>query len=182
MNTYALAFALTFVLGGLALAVGPWWGLLVVGFAVGLMLRPGYPGALFWPGFLGGAALWALGALWFGLSAGGLPALIAELLGLGSETVLGVVIAVVGGLSAGLFAMLGSYLRAVVQGAPPADGEKVVRNARVGRPILPVEINRRVAARKDRLPRKPLVIIVFAVPERWGFCFGRNLPHDNQTT
>ena len=115
MKLYPLAFALIFVAGLIGLAVGPWWTLAAVALVVGLVLRPRTPGVMFWPGLLAGAALWAIGALWYGADAGELPGLVAELLGVRSALGIGAVVALVGGLTAGLFTLLGAYARAVIQ-------------------------------------------------------------------
>lgn len=116
MKTLLAAAALIFVLGVVGMALGPWYLLPAVSFAVGAALRTRTPGAMFGAGLVAGAALWAGGALWYGLSAGELPALVAELFGVGSALTLGAVVALAGGLTAGLFALLGAYSRAVVQG------------------------------------------------------------------
>lgn len=122
MNAYLTAFLVVLLAGAIALLVGPYEGLLAVGFAGGLVVRPRYPVGVFAVTSVAGAALWAVGALWFGADAGHLPGMIAELLGVGSALSLGVVVSLVGGVSAGLFALLGTYLRLSVQGVPPPRG------------------------------------------------------------
>ena len=119
MQTYLLAFGWILGLGLVGLAVGPWWTLAAVAFAVGLALRPRRAGGMFAPGALAGAALWGGGALWFGLSAGELPGHVAELFGLGSGAGLAAVVCAVGAFTAGAFAVCGAYLRAVVRGPTP---------------------------------------------------------------
>ena len=115
-NASALAAAIIFVGGLIGSVLGGWWLLAAIAFVVGLATRTRWPAALLLAGFVAGAALWALGALWFGASAGSLPSLIAQLFGVGSPLALGILVAVAGGLTAGLFASLGAYARAVVRG------------------------------------------------------------------
>lgn len=113
-----IALAVILVLGLIAVSIGPWWWLAVVAFGVGFVVRPRRAGSLFFSGLLAGALVYAVGALIFSLGDATLPARIAELFGLGSAVVLGFVIALVGGVSAGVAALLGGYTRAVVQGRP----------------------------------------------------------------
>lgn len=122
VNAYLTVFLVVLLAGAVALLVGPYGGLLAVGFVGGLVVRPRYPAGAFAVAFVAGAALWAAGALWFGAGAGRLPDMIAELLGVGSALSLGAVVSLVGGVSAGLFALLGTYVRLSVQGVPPPRG------------------------------------------------------------
>jgi len=120
-----IAFVLTIVLGLLAIAIGTWWWFLVVATAIGFAVRARHPSMLFWTMLLAGAAVYALGALWFSIGGGDLPSRIAEIFKVGSAGVLLLVTSIVGGLSAGLFGALGAYLRVVLQGKPQklvADG------------------------------------------------------------
>ena len=111
-----LAFGLLLVLGFISHLFLSWVWFLPLAAVVGFAVRPSIPGSLFWSGFLAGAIIWASGALFYGSGGGELPARIAELFGLGSALVLGIVISIVGGLSGGLFMVAGAYLRATIQG------------------------------------------------------------------
>ncbi len=101
-------------LGFLLLLIAPWWMLLVVAFAYGVSRPRVSPGLAFWPGLLVGAILYLIGALWYGGGEGALAGMLGELFGLGSATGLYLLTAVLGGLSAGVFTMLGAYARAVI--------------------------------------------------------------------
>jgi len=115
MRTWVQASLAILVLGLIGLILGPWWTLAVVAFLVGVSVRFAVPGRSFWIGMVTGFVLWGGAAAWFDLTGGSLPTMIAELFGLGTGLVLGVVIALFGGLTAGIFALLGSYLRATIQ-------------------------------------------------------------------
>ena len=105
--------------GALALAVGAWWWLAVLA----LVLATALPGRRAWLNFLvalfAGAALYALAALWVKDGDSNLDSMIAELFKLGSAGALLAVVALVGGLTTGLSALTGSYLRQVIK---PAQG------------------------------------------------------------
>lgn len=113
-----IAFLLTLVLGLLSISMGAWWWFLVVAAAVGFGVRARHPSMLFWTMLLAGAAVYALGALWFSMGEGDLPSRVAEIFKVGSAGLLLLVTSIIGGLSAGLFGALGSYLRVVIQGKP----------------------------------------------------------------
>ena len=107
-----------FVLVLLCLLVGAWWWPAVVAFAYGVWRGRQAPGWRFWPAFLVGFLVWLLGAVWYGGGAGTLPDALAQLLGLGSAVVLHLIVALLGGLLVGLFAMLGAYGAAVIRPTP----------------------------------------------------------------
>ena len=110
-----LALLVLTVVTIVALLFGVWWWTAVVAFAYGLWRGQLAPGYRFWPAFLVGFVLWGAGALWFGGGAGTLPQSLAVLFGLGTAWALHLVIAMVGGLLLGVFAMLGAYTFAVVR-------------------------------------------------------------------
>ncbi len=116
LKTPVLAFLILLVMGLVVHLTVSWIWFLPLSLLVGLALRPSIPGALFWSGLLAGALVWGLGALFYGSGASTLPQNIAALFGLGSAAVLALVICLVGGLSGGLFMLLGAYLRATIQG------------------------------------------------------------------
>ncbi len=100
----------------LLLLLAPWWVLMVVAFAYGCSRARVSPGFAFWPGLLVGALIYLLGALWYG-GGGELPGMLGRVFSLGSAGGLYALTALVGGLSAGAFAMLGAYARAALRPA-----------------------------------------------------------------
>ena len=109
-----LALAALALATWLALAFGDWWWPAVIAFAYGLWRGQIGPGWRFWPAFAIGFGVWFLGSLWYGSGAGSLPAMLGNLLGVGSASALHLVQGLVGGLLVGTFAMLGAYTLAVV--------------------------------------------------------------------
>ena len=98
------------------LLVAPWWSLAAVAFVFGLAWRSVSPGLAFWPGLLSGAIAFLLGAVLFSGAGGStLPDMLGELFGLGGRGGLYAVLALVGGLLAGLSAMTGAYAGAAVK-------------------------------------------------------------------
>ena len=102
------------VLAVVALLLAPWWGLAVVSLLYGLAWRTTSPGLAFWPGLSVGAVAFLLGAVLFG-GTGDLPDMLAELFGLGGRWSLFLVMALVGGLLAGVCAMTAAYASAVAR-------------------------------------------------------------------
>ena len=103
---------LIFVLASAAQLDLPWWSLAVVAFVVGLAIAPSGKVA-FWAGFVGAALSWVLPAAWLAYQNDGLLAhRVAQLLPLGGSSVALVLVAgVVAGLSGGLAALAGCWLR-----------------------------------------------------------------------
>ncbi|MDO7849117.1 hypothetical protein Q5H92_22330 [Hymenobacter sp. M29] len=99
----------------------PWWSLAVVAFVVGLAIAPTGRVA-FWAGFGGAALSWLLPAAWLTYQNDGLLAhRVAELLPLGgSVPALVLVAGLVAGLSGGLAALAGAWLRQAFQSQPLA--------------------------------------------------------------
>lgn len=91
----------------------PWWSLAIMAFLVALLVRQG-AGRAFLSAFIALFLLWGGLALWIDIrNTSSLSARIGELLGLGSNTLLLVLITgFIGALVAGFAAMSGSYLRA----------------------------------------------------------------------
>ena len=112
----SLLFVLVYpVVALLTLLVTPWWSLAVVSLVFGVAWRSVSPGLAFWPGLLVGASVFLVGAVFFGgAGASSLPDMLAELFGLGGRWALFAVVALVGGLVAGLSMMTGAYASATV--------------------------------------------------------------------
>lgn len=89
-----------------------WWIIAIAAFLAALLIHQ-KAGKAFLSGFAGVFLLWVVLALWIDLNnAGNLSSRIAQLLGIGSSSFLLILITgVVGGLTGGLAAMSGSYLR-----------------------------------------------------------------------
>ena len=98
----------------IALLFAPWWSLAVVSLVFGLAWRSVAPGLAFWPGLTVGAVVFAIGAVFSGAGASSLPDMLAALFGLGGRWALFAVVALIGGLVAGLSMMTGAYASATV--------------------------------------------------------------------
>ena len=111
---------LVFVLGSSLQLVLPWWSLPAVAFGVGLALAPS-GGAAFGAGFGGAALSWLLPAAWLAYQNQGLLAhRVAQLLPLGGSTPALVAVAgLVAGLSGGLAALAGAWLRLALRPRAP---------------------------------------------------------------
>ncbi|MCG2616663.1 hypothetical protein LZZ85_20355 [Terrimonas sp. NA20] len=107
--TALLLTALLSFVGGL---YAPWWSLALMSFLVAVLVAQ-RPGKAFLAGFLALFLLWGCVALWLDVrNKGLLSARIGELLGLGSSSILLILVtALIGGLVAGFAALTGSYLR-----------------------------------------------------------------------
>src|SRR4051812_48572077 len=107
-----LSVLLTAALSFLAGLFLPWWSIALIAFAVALLIPQRIPTA-FLSGFLGIFLFWGGLALWIDTGNEGiLSRKIAELLPLGGESLLLILVtALVGGLVGGFAAMSGSSLR-----------------------------------------------------------------------
>ncbi len=109
---FLTALLLTALLSFVAGLYAPWWTLAIMSFLVGLLIAQ-RPGKAFLAGFFALFLLWGCVALWLDIrNKGVLSGRIGELLGVGNNSMLLVLItALIGGLVAGFAALSGSYLR-----------------------------------------------------------------------
>jgi|SRR6218665_3851435 len=109
---FIAALLLTALLSFVSGLYMPWWSLAIVAFLVGILIHQ-KPGKAFLAGFLAVFLLWGSLALWIDIrNTHILSARIGELLGVGSNAMLLILItALIGGLVAGFAAMSGSYFR-----------------------------------------------------------------------
>jgi hypothetical protein len=109
---FLTALLLTALLSFVAGLYAPWWSLAIMSFLVAVLVAQ-RPGKAFLAGFFALFLLWGCIALWLDIrNKGLLSARIGELLGLGSNSMLLILVtALIGGLVAGFAALSGSYLR-----------------------------------------------------------------------
>lgn len=109
---FLVALVLTIILSFIAGLYFPWWSIAITAFLVALLVHQKAWKA-FLSGFLGLFLLWAALAEWIDIKNDNiLSARIAELLGIGHNSLLLVLITgLAGGLVAGFAALSGSYLR-----------------------------------------------------------------------
>lgn len=116
---FLVATILTAVLAFIAglLSFSPWWGFAIASLLVAVLVHQ-KAGKAFLAGYTGVFLLWAGLAWWIDMKNNGvLSAKIASVLPLGGNAVyLILVTALIGGLVAGLAAVMGSYLRATKSG------------------------------------------------------------------
>jgi len=116
-KTPIIAFCVLLIGGLIVHLLGAWWWFAILAFLVGVALRPTYPSSLFGSGFFAGALVWLIGIFIYSSGESALPQQIAELFSLGSAFVLGIVLCIIGGITGGLFCVLGAYSRALIQPA-----------------------------------------------------------------
>jgi len=110
---FSLSFLLTALLSFIAGLYFPWWSIAVAAFIVALLVNQ-KAGLAFVSAFFAMLLLWSGLAWWINVNNENILSLkIAELLGIGNNTSLLVLITgIIGGLVGGLAAMSGSFLRA----------------------------------------------------------------------
>lgn len=109
---FLAALILTALLSFIAGLYLPWWGIAIAAFAVGVLIIQ-KAGISFLSGFLGVLLLWSGLSFWIDTrNEGILSARIGELLGIGSNSFLLILITgFIGGLVGGFAAMSGTFLR-----------------------------------------------------------------------
>jgi len=110
---FSVSFLLTAVLSFIAGLYFPWWSIAIAAFIVALLVNQ-KAGMAFVSAFFAMLLLWSGLAWWINVNNENILSLkIAELLGIGNNTFLLVLITgIIGGLVGGLAAMSGSFLRA----------------------------------------------------------------------
>ena len=109
-----VAFVLIIIAGYLLTRFGPWYLIALAGLLGGLILKNQWSGLLI--GFLGGFSLWGIHIGFLtGFSESDLPARMAQLFTLPSETILILVSALVGGLVIGFAGAAGGSLARVLK-------------------------------------------------------------------
>jgi hypothetical protein len=119
MLKYVLSIVVTALMAFVSGLYLPWWGIAIAAFLVSAAI-PQKPTFSFLSGFLGVFLLWEVLAWWIDNKNNGiLSQKVAALLGLGSSSVLLIVItSVVGALVAGFAALAGTYLRRLIYPVP----------------------------------------------------------------
>lgn len=122
MSKYVLSIIVTALLAFVSGLYMPWWGIAVAAFLVSAAI-PQRPAFSFLSGFLGVFLLWEVLAWWIDNKNNGiLSQKVSSLFGMGSSTVLLIVItSILGALVAGFAALAGSYLRRLIYPVPTAD-------------------------------------------------------------
>ena len=115
MLKYILSILVTALLSFVSGLYMPWWGIAIAAFLVSAAI-PQKPAFSFLSGFLGVFLLWEVLAWWIdNKNSGILSQKMASILGLGSSSLLLIIItSLIGALVAGFAALAGSYFRRIV--------------------------------------------------------------------
>jgi hypothetical protein len=115
MLKYILSILVTALLSFVSGLYMPWWGIAIAAFLVSAAI-PQKPAFSFLSGFLGVFLLWEVLAWWIDNKNNGiLSQKMASILGLGSSSLLLIIItSLIGALVAGFAALAGSYFRRII--------------------------------------------------------------------
>jgi len=115
MLKYILSILVTALLSFVSGLYMPWWGIAIAAFLVSAAI-PQKPAFSFLSGFLGVFLLWEVLAWWIdNKNSGILSQKMASILGLGSSSLLLIIItSLIGALDAGFAALAGSYFRRII--------------------------------------------------------------------